>query len=107
MVAAKVVALILTAAGGAAQCGVDAIDHQLAVVGLGEETDGASAFGLTAQTLLRERGNDDHRQVPALRQQAFLQLNGLRVGFSETSSFSAAFRRATGLTPTAYHRSLL
>lgn len=31
---------------------------------------------------------------------------GSRVGFSETSSFSAAFRKATGLTPTAYHRSL-
>lgn len=31
---------------------------------------------------------------------------GLRIGFSETSSFSAAFRKATGLTPTAYHRSL-
>jgi AraC family transcriptional regulator len=31
---------------------------------------------------------------------------GLRVGFSETSSFSAAFRKATGQTPTAYHRSL-
>jgi AraC family transcriptional regulator len=31
---------------------------------------------------------------------------GLMVGFSETSSFSAAFRKATGLTPTAYHRSL-
>jgi AraC family transcriptional regulator len=31
---------------------------------------------------------------------------GLTVGFSETSSFSAAFRRATGLTPTAYRRSL-
>ena len=31
---------------------------------------------------------------------------GLAVGFSETSSFTAAFRRATGLTPTAYHRSL-
>ena len=28
------------------------------------------------------------------------------VGFSQTSSFSAAFRKATGLTPTAYHRSL-
>lgn len=31
---------------------------------------------------------------------------GMTVGFSETSSFSAAFRKATGLTPTAYHRSL-
>src|SRR5215211_4061432 len=31
---------------------------------------------------------------------------GMAVGFSETSSFSAAFRKATGLTPTAYHRSL-
>jgi len=31
---------------------------------------------------------------------------GLIVGFSETSSFTAAFRKATGLTPTAYHRSL-
>lgn len=31
---------------------------------------------------------------------------GLTLGFSETSSFSAAFRKATGLTPTAYHRSL-
>jgi AraC family transcriptional regulator len=31
---------------------------------------------------------------------------GLTVGFSQTSSFTAAFRRGTGLTPTAYHRSL-
>jgi AraC family transcriptional regulator len=30
----------------------------------------------------------------------------LKVGFSETSSFTAAFRRATGTTPTAYRRSL-
>jgi AraC family transcriptional regulator len=30
----------------------------------------------------------------------------LRVGFSETSSFTAAFRKATGSTPTAYRRSL-
>jgi len=28
------------------------------------------------------------------------------VGFSQTSSFAVAFRKATGLTPTAYHRSL-
>jgi AraC-like DNA-binding protein len=31
---------------------------------------------------------------------------GLSVGFSQTSSLSAAFRKATGSTPTAYHRSL-
>jgi AraC-like DNA-binding protein len=31
---------------------------------------------------------------------------GMTVGFSETSSFSAAFRKATGLTPSAYRRSL-
>jgi len=32
---------------------------------------------------------------------------GLTLGYSETSSFSAAFRRATGLTPTAYRRQLV
>jgi AraC-like DNA-binding protein len=31
---------------------------------------------------------------------------GLAVGFSETSSFTASFRKATGLTPTAFRRSL-
>ena len=31
---------------------------------------------------------------------------GLTVGYSETSSFTAAFRKVTGLTPTAYQRSL-
>jgi len=31
---------------------------------------------------------------------------GLTVGFSETSSFTAAFRKATGQTPTGYQRSL-
>jgi AraC family transcriptional regulator len=32
---------------------------------------------------------------------------GLTLGFSETSAFSAAFRKATGLTPTGYHRSMV
>jgi AraC family transcriptional regulator len=32
---------------------------------------------------------------------------GLTVGFSETSSFTAAFRKATGLTPSSYHRTLV
>jgi AraC family transcriptional regulator len=31
---------------------------------------------------------------------------GLAVGFSETSSFTAAFRKTTGLTPTTYRRGL-
>jgi AraC family transcriptional regulator len=31
---------------------------------------------------------------------------GLALGFSETSSFSTAFRKTTGLTPSLYHRSL-
>jgi AraC family transcriptional regulator len=31
---------------------------------------------------------------------------GLTLGYSDTSSFSTAFRRATCVTPTAYHRSL-
>jgi AraC family transcriptional regulator len=31
---------------------------------------------------------------------------GFTVGFSQTSSFSAAFRKATGLIPSAYRQSL-
>jgi AraC family transcriptional regulator len=31
---------------------------------------------------------------------------GMTVGFSETSSFTSAFRKATGQTPSAYHRSV-
>jgi AraC-like DNA-binding protein len=30
----------------------------------------------------------------------------MKVGFAETSSFSAAFRKVTGVTPSAYHRGL-
>jgi len=31
---------------------------------------------------------------------------GLTVGYSETSSFTAAFHKTTGITPTAYRRTL-
>ena len=31
---------------------------------------------------------------------------GLTVGYSETSSFTAAFHKATGLTPTAFRRTV-
>ena len=32
---------------------------------------------------------------------------GLTMGFSETSSFTAAFRRETGLTPSSFRRSVV
>jgi len=32
---------------------------------------------------------------------------GIEIGFSETSSFTAAFRKVTGLTPTGYQRSFI
>ena len=31
---------------------------------------------------------------------------GFTVGYNETSAFSAAFRKTTGVTPTDYHRNL-
>jgi AraC family transcriptional regulator len=31
---------------------------------------------------------------------------GMAIGFSETSSFTAAFRKVSGMTPTEYRRSL-
>lgn len=38
------------------------------------------------------------------REQLSITKIALALGFSETSSFTAAFRRETGLTPTGYHR---
>jgi AraC-like DNA-binding protein len=32
---------------------------------------------------------------------------GLALGFSETSSFTAAFRKTTGVTPSRYHRTVV
>ena len=48
----------------------------------------------------------EHAKVLLARPQPSVTDIGLAVGFSETSSFTTAFRRTTGLTPTAYHRSL-
>ena len=42
--------------------------------------------------------------VEVAREQLSITKIALALGFSETSSFTAAFRRETGLTPTGYHR---
>jgi AraC family transcriptional regulator len=48
----------------------------------------------------------EHAKAPLAKPNPSVTEIGLALGFSETSSFTAAFRKATGLTPTAYHRSL-
>ena len=48
----------------------------------------------------------DHAKTLLARPTCSVTEIALTVGFSETSSFTAAFRKATGSTPTAYRRSL-
>jgi AraC family transcriptional regulator len=52
-----------------------------------------------------------HRRIERAKQllgkpQCSVMEIGLSLGYSETSSFTAAFRRTTGLTPTTFRRSL-
>jgi AraC-like DNA-binding protein len=48
------------------------------------------------------------RRVPRRVNHVFSVIDiGMRVGFGETSSFTAAFRKATGVAPSTYHRGLL
>jgi AraC family transcriptional regulator len=49
----------------------------------------------------------EHAKLLLLAKPAFSVTDiGLTMGFSETSSFSAAFRKVTGFTPTGYQRNL-
>ena len=48
----------------------------------------------------------DHAKAMLAKPDASVTDIGMSVGFSETSSFTAAFHKSTGLTPTAYRRSL-
>jgi AraC-like DNA-binding protein len=48
----------------------------------------------------------EHAKILLAKPESSVTEIGLEVGFSETSSFSAAFRKAAGLTPTAYRRCL-
>jgi len=49
----------------------------------------------------------EHAKMLLARHASSVTDVGMTLGFSETSSFTASFHRATGLTPTAYRRSLI
>jgi AraC family transcriptional regulator len=49
----------------------------------------------------------EHAKSLLARPAASVTFVGMSLGFSETSSFTAAFRRTTGLTPTDYKRSVM
>jgi AraC family transcriptional regulator len=63
------------------------------------------SFGLPPHRYHNNR-RIEHAKILLAEPQPSVTDIGLTVGFSETSSFTTAFRRTTGLTPTAYHRSL-
>jgi AraC family transcriptional regulator len=63
------------------------------------------SFGLPPRRFHTSRRIDCAKALLAKRALSVTEI-GMTVGFSETSSFSFAFRKATGLTPSAYHRSL-
>jgi AraC family transcriptional regulator len=49
----------------------------------------------------------EHAKVLLAKPAASVTDVGISVGFSATSSFTTAFRNATGLTPTGYQRSVM
>lgn len=48
----------------------------------------------------------EHAKLLLAQPEASVTDIGRRVGYGETSSFTTAFHKATGITPTAYRRSL-
>ncbi|MFD2055460.1 helix-turn-helix domain-containing protein [Mesorhizobium calcicola] len=63
------------------------------------------SFGMPPHRYLTSRRIEHAKGLLASRAHSVTDI-GLTVGYSETSSFTAAFRKATGLTPSAYQRSL-
>src|SRR6266404_1422788 len=63
------------------------------------------SFGVPPHRYHNARRIDHAKTLLAQPARAATEI-ALKVGFSETSSFTAAFRKATGTTPTAYRRSL-
>ncbi|MGZ5127598.1 MAG: helix-turn-helix domain-containing protein [Xanthobacteraceae bacterium] len=62
------------------------------------------SFGVPPRRYLARRRIERAKQLLIEHKQSVTHI-ALEVGFDETSSFSAAFRKATGITPTNYQRS--
>jgi AraC family transcriptional regulator len=63
------------------------------------------SFGVPPHRYHSNRRIERAKALLAERRHSVTEI-GLGLGFSETSAFTATFRKVTGLTPTAYHRSL-
>jgi len=63
------------------------------------------SFGLPPHRYHTSRRIEHAKSLLATRAHSVTDI-GLTVGYSETSSFTAAFRKVAGLTPSAYQRSL-
>ena len=61
------------------------------------------SFGVSPHRYLANRRIEHAKRLLIEHRQSITHI-ALEVGFDETSSFSAAFRKATGLTPTSYQR---
>jgi AraC family transcriptional regulator len=62
------------------------------------------SFGVPPHRYHTNRRIEHAKELLATRAHSVTDI-GLTVGYSETSSFTAVFRKATGLTPSAYQRS--
>lgn len=63
------------------------------------------SFGVPPHRYHTNRRMEHAKALLAERTTSVTQI-GIAIGYSETSSFTAAFRKATGITPSAYQRSL-
>jgi AraC family transcriptional regulator len=63
------------------------------------------SFGIPPHRYHTSRRIEHAKTLLAERKYSVTEV-GLTLGFSETSSFTAAFRRVTGQTPSSYHRGL-
>ena len=63
------------------------------------------SFGMSPHRFHTRRRIEQAKSLLATRTVSVTGV-GMAIGFSETSAFTTAFRKATGLTPTGYQRSL-